>query len=90
MTATKPRLGKPQRALRADFLRLAPQGVLKTSEWTTGTGRYVKTRSLPFGVMKVRASLSGENPRILAFFTAHPRCEACLFMSDEEMAFPAE
>lgn len=70
----------------------AAGGIVKASDWTTGSGRYVRMRAIPEGAARFeRARPAGtynqrpgdplpwtDRPDIAAFFEAHPRVQVVI------------
>tara|TARA_R100001594_G_scaffold70765_1_gene105225 strand:- start:2386 stop:2709 length:324 start_codon:yes stop_codon:yes gene_type:complete len=60
-------------------------GAVMTSEWTTGSGRHTKRRSVPpycQRISRFEAHYEKYPKRILSVFEKHPRCEAVIAITN--------
>jgi hypothetical protein len=53
---------------------IAAAGIIKSSDWTTGSGRFVSKRAIPAGAIEISRNRIPENRQDVAdFFAANPR-----------------
>jgi hypothetical protein len=71
-----------QAQLREEFLSRSENGVLQSSAWTTGSGKWTKMRALPEGVSKVSYPRLSDDPRVVAYLQKWPRTRRALVIDE--------